>query len=332
MERAVLLAAAGLLACAVADDGYAQRRGTEGEAGGEKAKVIFRQDFEKNGIPDFAATGWGSVEFLKATMPESVEKSKVEGFAVRWKEGGALGSKGALEIIRTGDNVHACAEKYLDWPGDGATVIFNYYSHGTVGEEGLYLQGWDKKAGKNLHAYLDPQAPQDQWQVAKIGAESLTGFGGGAFGTGDTFGNIMFVEHFDEGVKDAFVLVDNLVIFQGRDGQPPTKAPSGLAAKWDAAKGCVVLSWNPAEDDVGIYSYEVFRADAAGVEAKSKNKIGAVCALSFDDRTTTGGQTYYYKIVGKDAGGNKAASEELTYKAEQTPAAATAKPKEKTEF
>ena len=115
----------------------------------------------------------------------------------------------------------------------------------------------------------------------------------------------------DKSVDHAFLLVDNLVIFQGADSVPPS-APVDVKAVADPKNGGVALTWKPATDDVCVSAYEVHRSSEAEFKPATKTRLATVSALQYADREAQPGQTYHYVIVAKDAGGNKTPSPAVT--------------------
>ena len=261
---------------------------------GEPATVIYKQNFDEENILD--------------NFQEDAEWSDTPG--------GAFGSLGALKLSGGGKN----AERYMKWANNDTTIAFMYYAHGVTE---AYIQGRASKAGKNLHAYFKCDK-QDEWVAAKIKASSLTGFGGGSSSPGETFRNIIFVADVaDKNIDEPFLLIDNIVIFSGTDGQPPSAAPTKLKASWYADANAVSLNWDLAKDDVGIYRYEIHRSESEEFKPARATRIGVVSDNYYEDTTATAGKTYFYRVVGKDMGGFTITSKPVKYSAEKTTTATT---------
>ena len=84
------------------------------------------------------------------------------------------------------------------------------------------------------------------------------------------------------------------------DTQPPT-APAGLSAS-AASSSQVDLSWTASSDDLGIAGYEIWRGPQGGTLARIATTTGT--GTTYSDTTVTGGQSYDYQVVAKDAAGN----------------------------
>lgn len=265
----------------------AQRRGGDApKQAGQPAKVFYKQDFNAEGNVD-----------------------NFEG-PVAWTDepGGALGSAGSMKITAPGGA--GTAERYVKWADEDATMVFMAYPHGITS---AYFQAHGAKAGKNLHAYFRVDQP-DQWTMVVLKANSLVGFGGGASSPGEAFRNFMFViEGADKNVEEPYLLIDEVVVYSGEDGQPPAAPPAELAANFYAEKKIASLNWKPAKDDVGVYKYEVHRSDKENFTPAKETQLAIVADTYYEDPKCEPNKTYYYKVVGKDMGGFKAASAEVKY-------------------
>lgn len=303
--------------------GWAQRRSVGGQ-GGLAARIVYREHFEED-TGGFVATGYGSVRFLKATMPDVEAKATPEKFSVLHHSGGVFDSRGCLAIVAEAGAAFGCAERYFDWEGADPIIVFNYLADGV---ENAYVQAWGYQAEKNLHEYIKIEQ-QGSWGMAKIAASSMVGWRGGAWAPGEKFGNLMFVvETGRTGVSRPRFLIDQLVILDGRDGQPPSKPPTSVKAE-DTGEG-IVLSWEPAQDDVGVFLYEVYRHTEPGVELKARHRVESCAALTWRDRDVEAQRVYYYRVVAVDAGGNRVASEEVSARCSR--GATPAPPKQALEF
>jgi len=307
----------------------AQRRAADGAMSGAGAvRILYRNDFENPADAGFEASAYGSAKFMTGKNKEEADQAKVSGFTVgvTGQPETAYGSRGALKLAATTPDAQGVvAERYFDWPADNATVVLLVYAHGV---NTFYLQGWGRKAGRNLHAEV-PVAKQDEWQFVKLNASAFVGWGGGSVSPGETFGNLMIVVNgLDKSVDHAFLLVDNLAIFQDADSVPPS-APADVKAVADPKNGGVALTWKPATDDVCVSAYEVHRSTEADFKPATKTRLATVSALQYADREAQPGQTYHYAIVAKDAGGNKTPAPAVTVVA---PAAAGAGGAKKEEF
>ena len=303
MKRGLLCLCVVAVASVAAWPSYGQRRtGAGPKEPGEAARVLYKQNFEDDAVLD-----------------------NFEG-EVSWTDdpAGAFGSKGSLKISGSG-------ERYIKWVNEDTTIAFMFYAHGA---KGAYFQGRGEKAGKNLHAYFNIDA-QDTWQFVRIKADSLVGFGGGASSPGESFRNIVWhVEEFDKAVENPYMLIDNVVLFNGPAGTPPKAPARNVTAKWYAQGNAVSINWEQSQDDVGVYQYDVHRAETQGFEPSKDTRLATVTDVYCEDKTTAAGKTYYYKIVARNLGGYTLASDEVKYEAPQAGgvAEAPAKPAAKPEF
>jgi len=268
----------------LASPALAQRRTATSSTGdGKSLNVMYKQDFNEDGVAD---------NFEGGTWCDD--------------PAGAFGSKGSLKTTEV-------AERYMKWVNDGTTIAFMYYCHGA---KDAYFQAWGTKANKNLHANVNCEK-QDVWQFAKIKADSLVGNSGGASSPGEVFKNLMFVAgDKDKSVENAFLLIDNIVVYSGDPTNAPS-APGKLSASLNKQNKAVSLNWDPAKDDVGCYKYDVCRGDTEAFEANAKSRLGSVSDNYFEDVTAEAGKTYFYKVVAKNVAGLETASTAVKYVSEQ---------------
>ena len=97
-----------------------------------------------------------------------------------------------------------------------------------------------------------------------------------------------FVVAWNGGSDDAYLLIDNVVLFTGADGQPPSKPPSSLAATQDGKD--VLLTWSAAKDDLGLLSYDVHRSETKGFAPRRSNRVGKVRNTQYRDRGANAGK------------------------------------------
>ena len=84
------------------------------------------------------------------------------------------------------------------------------------------------------------------------------------------------------------------------DTSPPS-SPGTLTAS--GAVGQVGLSWGPANDNVGVVRYDVYRGTSTGFAPTVANRIAQPSGTSYTDGSLEPG-TYYYKVAAEDAAGN----------------------------
>ena len=84
-------------------------------------------------------------------------------------------------------------------------------------------------------------------------------------------------------------------------GQAP-ESNDEIAPKW-AENGCVLVTWDRATDNEGIYGYQVFRAEAGGVLLHRASVRGV--STRYEDARVLGGETYRYAVRPYDLAGNR---------------------------
>jgi chitodextrinase len=101
-----------------------------------------------------------------------------------------------------------------------------------------------------------------------------------------------------------------------KDTQAPTK-PSKLVASV-AGTSQINLIWQPSSDNVGVKSYDVYRAEKTG----SAVKIATVSGTNFGNTDLKSNTAYTYYVIARDAAGNgSAASEKASATTKPIPAA-----------
>ncbi len=72
--------------------------------------------------------------------------------------------------------------------------------------------------------------------------------------------------------------------------------------------GSIELAWSAATDNIGVVSYNVYRASSAITDLTGLTPIATgVTATSYIDAATADGTTYYYAVTGVDSAGNEGA-------------------------
>jgi len=90
---------------------------------------------------------------------------------------------------------------------------------------------------------------------------------------------------------------------ESADQVPPTWGPQGPSVRAEYKNGAVLLSWDEAQDNEGMYGYQVFRGPGDGVLAHH----ASVRAQSrrYEDARAVGGTTYDYAVRPYDLAGNR---------------------------
>ncbi len=78
--------------------------------------------------------------------------------------------------------------------------------------------------------------------------------------------------------------------------------PSGLSASISGSD--VTVSWSPANDNVGVTSYDVYRGTTVGFVADGSTLLGSTPSVSYLDAGRPNGVTFYYRVVARDLVGN----------------------------
>ncbi|MDX2776129.1 Ig-like domain-containing protein [Streptomyces caniscabiei] len=101
-----------------------------------------------------------------------------------------------------------------------------------------------------------------------------------------------------------------------KDTQAPTKPPKLVASV--AGTSQINLTWQASSDNVGVRSYDVYRAEKTG----AATKIATVAGTSFGNSNLKPNTAYTYYVIARDAAGNSsAASGKATATTKPIPAA-----------
>ena len=149
-------------------------------------------------------------------MPDSWSSDVCE---VEWHKGGANNSKGCLKIFNpVFDNPRSNgpenpqqgyleAEKYISWSADGTYIDFDYYAEGI--SNNFYALGWSNNNGfrcESKGAWV-----KGKWAHAQVKGNDFKKEGEETKSA--SFRNLVLVFlGVDKGAKDAYVLVDNILI------------------------------------------------------------------------------------------------------------------------
>lgn len=99
-----------------------------------------------------------------------------------------------------------------------------------------------------------------------------------------------------------------------KDTQAPTK-PLSLVAK-AASTSQINLSWKASSDNIGVKSYDVYRAKGSAAAAK----VATVSGTSYGNNGLSAGTAYTYYVVARDAAGNSSpASAKVAATTQKTP-------------
>jgi len=93
-------------------------------------------------------------------------------------------------------------------------------------------------------------------------------------------------------------------VIDGPDTQDPS-APTGVATNVTA--NSVEVTWTAATDNVAVTGYDVYRSSTSGFIPAPESLVGSVVVTSFTNNAVSAG-TWYYRVVAKDAAGNRSAA------------------------
>ena len=86
---------------------------------------------------------------------------------------------------------------------------------------------------------------------------------------------------------------------------PDTEAPSAPAGLGAIVGGTsVALSWTASTDNVGVTGYDIYRSLTSGFTPAPDSLVGSAAATTFDNSSVPSG-TWYYRVIAKDAAGNR---------------------------
>ena len=182
------------------------------------------------------------------------------------------GADGGLTWNASTDNVGVTAYKVYR----GAAADF-------VADDTSLLATVPAVAGSSSMSYADVNAPSGTWYYKVIATD----------GSGNASG----------ASTAAQLVVPDLVA---------PSVPAGLTATVGVGSSDVVLSWQPATDNVAVSGYRVYRGDSASFVADDTTKIADVATVAgatsyayTDAGRPTG--TSYYQVIAVDSSGNASA-------------------------
>lgn len=93
---------------------------------------------------------------------------------------------------------------------------------------------------------------------------------------------------------------------ESHDEAPPRWGESGARLRAERSPGRLLLRWDAASDDEGVYGYEIFRARADDPLTHHTSVRGAT--LRYEDQSVVGGERYRYRVRAYDFAGNRSPS------------------------
>ncbi len=167
-----------------------------------------------------------------------------------------------------------------------------FLARATGGISTVPLNMFDAKAGDNTtpkaYAWVD-----DTWRPILYRCDR---FRYNAIGDSTVGGDTKYINLFFHAPptpnQDGLLQLRNVVIYRGRDIEPP-QAPRRLAIK--ATEDGLLLSWQPAQDNVGVAKYVLSRSGNEGEFVK----VGESAASQYLDRPPAAG-SYVYRVLAVD--------------------------------
>jgi len=247
----------------------------------DSAKVIKRWNFDES------LEGWDSEK-----MEEYKPWSKCEPSAP-----GLRNSAHALKTTIPGTWNTLGPFIAVEYPGSGTHVTFAYK---TTGAKGIIAQGRITEIKKQLHG-TSPAFRDGEWTVQTLEPETWSPWSGNELGKDRTFATLMIYAEATSPRTE--LLLDDVVIWSGKDTTPPDRVRRG-AAEVDLKAGDVVLQWVAPADHIAIAKFEIHRSISAEFTPNAKTLIGSTAESHFRDGGLNNFGTYYYKFVAEDAAAN----------------------------
>lgn len=104
-----------------------------------------------------------------------------------------------------------------------------------------------------------------------------------------------------QGPEERWFAVDNVCLLRGADRTPPAQV-AGLKA--EVKEGAVRLSWQPAQDDVGVAGYVVYWSNVPQMWLDDRERVAQTVHAEFLHDAIPHPGTYYYAVAAIDLFGN----------------------------
>jgi len=290
---AALLLATGLLAGRV---GHAEEEKPESwvvdeavpveKPAADDVKVLARYDFEE-GIQ-----GWKREEWKEYKPWNEVAHERANAFQ---------GSRGALKT--TSPNTWNCLGPLVDFKFKeaGTKISFACYGHNCAA---VHVQCWSVDHDKNMHYTCKPYRDRE-WRTHTAEIGKLVTWGGTSPSpVGNAFRTVQVFAGCKKGFADTYLLLDNIVVYNGTDRVPPGMT-TGLSGRVDWEAGSVVIGWKAPRDNVGVARFHVYRSTGSGFTPSVRNMVGSSADVSFADATVGNFGIFFYRVVAEDYAGNR---------------------------
>jgi hypothetical protein len=96
------------------------------------------------------------------------------------------------------------------------------------------------------------------------------------------------------------------------DTQAPTQVLNATAFPLENGTQ-LQLQWDPAQDNIGIQSYRIYRSPTAGFSPDSSHYAASTSLLQYTDEHLAPGTGYYYRLVAIDYSGNQGPASQEFY-------------------
>ncbi len=184
----------------------------------------------------------------------------------------------------------------------GASGLQYYLDSGHPASVGQWQHVAATFDGSTARFYIDGTEVASRSVTYSVGTSNAWRIGGYGSPAGNFFdGLIDNVRIYNRALGASEIQTDmSQPVTSSLDTSPPS-APGTLTAS--GGVGQVGLSWGPANDNVGVVRYDVYRGTSAGFAPTVANRIAQPSGTSYTDGSLGPG-TYYYKVAGEDAAGN----------------------------
>ena len=169
-----------------------------------------------------------------------------------------------------------------------------------------FVRIYPKKLKHHSNYWLRGRIPKAKWHVERTPL-SRWGLKPGYLVEGIAFGSV--------GKSSRWLAADNVTLVRGKDTTPPAKV-TGLKMK-QTDEG-VLLTWQPAFDDVCVADYVVYWSNVPEMKLDENEIVGKTLGREFTHTRIPHFGTYYYAVAARDLFGNTGpASEKVKVEIEE---------------
>ncbi len=223
-------------------------------------------------------SGSGYVSYLRFSVPQAPAGGVLTGAELRFRTSTTTGA-GSADVQR------------LSWAGDSWTESGVTWNTRPAVESGVLGQVTASAGSTAYRMPLDVAALQGLPGTTRTVAMTSSGTDSMWWWSR---------QHSTSSYRPVLVLT-----YGGGSGSADTTAPSVPSGVAVSVSGSTpTVSWSASSDDVGVTEYEVHRSTSSGFSVSSATLVGSVSSTSFTDGALADG-TYYYRVVARDAAGNR---------------------------